>query len=82
MIPFPIPVLGGKRRLVQGLRGGGKGNQAVTKAELEAIRKSVHRGSPYGGPAWTERTAKALGLESTLRPRGRPKTSEEKEAVT
>ena len=56
--------------------------ELTRKAELEAIRKSVHRGSPYGGPAWTESTAKALGLESTLRPRGRPKTSEEKEDVT
>jgi len=26
----------------------------------------------FGAPAWQERTAKLLGLESTLRPRGRP----------
>ena len=41
--------------------------QAVTPREVEAIRRSVHRGSPYGGPIWTARTASALGLESTIR---------------
>jgi len=41
--------------------------------ELEAIRRSVKRGSPFGEASWVERTAKRLGLESTLRPQGRPK---------
>lgn len=48
-------------------------NQPQTDAELLAIRRSVQRGSPYGNDAWTNRMAQALGLESTLRPRGRPK---------
>jgi len=48
-------------------------NQAATPGELEALRRSVTRGSPYGSPSWIERTAGQLGLESTLRPRGRPK---------
>lgn len=47
-------------------------NQPQTEAELEAIRRSVSRGQPYGSEAWVKRTAKELGLESTLRPRGRP----------
>ncbi len=44
-----------------------------TEAELEALRKCVARGSPFGEPGWQERTAGRLGLEFTLRPRGRPK---------
>ncbi len=52
-------------------------NQALTAGELEALRHSVIRGVPFGSPTWTKRTAKELGLESTLRPRGRPqKTSD------
>ena len=48
-------------------------NRPQTEAELEALRRSVHRGSPFGAAAWQERTARRLGLESTLRPPGRPK---------
>ena len=44
-----------------------------TEAELEAIRLSVLRGRPYGDENWTRRTAKRLGLESTLRNPGRPR---------
>jgi putative transposase len=47
-------------------------NEAQTEAELEAIRRSVIRGQPYGTSLWVQRTAKRLGLESTLRKRGRP----------
>ena len=50
-------------------------NQSQTEAELEAIRRSVIRGQPYGDDAWVKRMARRLGLESTLRPRGRPKLS-------
>jgi putative transposase len=48
-------------------------NRPQTTAELEAVRRSVQRGQPYGGEAWVERVAQALGLDSTLRPRGRPR---------
>jgi putative transposase len=48
-------------------------NQAVTVAELEAVRRSVNRGTPFGDEAWVERMARRLGLEATLRPRGRPR---------
>lgn len=47
-------------------------NAPATQAEVAAMRRSTERGVPFGDPAWTERTAKRLGLESTLRPRGRP----------
>jgi len=48
-------------------------NAPVPDAELAAVRRSVQRGRPFGGPAWQLATAKRLGLEFTLRPRGRPK---------
>ncbi len=44
-----------------------------TEAELEALRRSVVRGAPFGESSWQERTAKKLGLQSTLRARGRPR---------
>ena len=48
-------------------------NGAQTASELEALRNSVNRGTPYGTEEWTMRIAIALGLEFTLRPRGRPR---------
>lgn len=41
--------------------------------ELEAIRQCVQRGRPFGQEAWVQRMTRQLNLESTLRPRGRPK---------
>lgn len=52
-------------------------NRAIGKAELESLRRSVVRGTPFGDDDWTVRTAAQLGLESTLRPRGRPRKSDE-----
>ena len=48
-------------------------NQPQTDAELEAVRTAVRRGSPLGSERWQQRVAVRLGLESTLRPRGRPR---------
>ena len=47
-------------------------NQPQTEGELAAIRRCVRRGCPYGNSAWADLAARELGLESTLRPRGRP----------
>ncbi len=44
-----------------------------TAAELEAMRRCVLRGQPFGGEKWQQQTASQLGLEYTFRPRGRPK---------
>ncbi len=46
------------------------------EAELASIRRSVERGTPFGSVEWTTKTAEAMGLESTIRPRGRPKKVE------
>ena len=48
-------------------------NAPQTEAELEAVRRSMLRGSPFGDDSWREQAVDRLGLESTLRPRGRPK---------
>jgi putative transposase len=48
-------------------------NQAQSEAELEALRRCVSRGRPFGEEAWVARAAARLGLEHTLRGRGRPR---------
>ncbi|MCY2984871.1 MAG: transposase [Planctomycetota bacterium] len=40
---------------------------------LDRINHSIHRSCPYGAPEWVQKTAVRLGIESTIRPRGRPK---------
>jgi putative transposase len=50
-------------------------NRAQPATELETVRVSVQRGRPFGEEAWVRRLAKRFGLESTLRPRGRPRGS-------
>ena len=48
-------------------------NEPQTERELAALRLAVSRGQPLGGDPWQQRTAKRLGLEFTLHPRGRPR---------
>jgi putative transposase len=48
-------------------------NAPQTEAELTAVRNCVRRGAPFGKEGWVTSTAISLGLESTLRPKGRPK---------
>jgi putative transposase len=55
-------------------------NQPQTEAELERLRDSIRRGRPFGDDSWMARTAAALGLEGSLRPRGRPRKAEETQA--
>jgi len=47
-------------------------NVPQTDAELDALRASVRRGRPFGSPTWVEAMACRLGIESTLKPIGRP----------
>ncbi|MBX3475962.1 MAG: hypothetical protein KF754_16450 [Planctomycetes bacterium] len=47
------------------------------EAELLArLREAVNRGSPFGNETWRKNAATKLGLESTIRPRGRPRKPE------
>ena len=48
-------------------------NRALTKKEQDAVRVSVVRGRPFGSESWQEATAVQLGLQSTIRGRGRPR---------
>ncbi len=41
--------------------------------EEETIEKSIQRDRPYGEEGWVSGIVKKLGLQSTMRPRGRPK---------
>lgn len=47
-------------------------NTPLREGELKAVRHCIRRSSPLGEKDWIESTARRLGLESTLRPRGRP----------
>src|SRR5439155_9596489 len=50
-------------------------NAPQTEAEVEALRECIRRRRPYGDEAWVVRAARQLGLEASLRPRGRPRKS-------
>jgi putative transposase len=54
-------------------------NTPQTEQELEALRRCVNLGQPFGSEGWVQRTARKLGLESTLRPRGRPRKGRTKD---
>ena len=41
----------------------------------QRIQRSLDRGTPFGSEEWTGRTVTSLGLESTVRARGRPRNS-------
>ena len=47
-------------------------NEPLSEKEIDAVRWSLKRGSPFGNETWVESTARRLDVESTLRPRGRP----------
>ena len=46
----------------------------ITEEELAVIRTSVRRGRPLGDSAWVRGTSERIGLRTTLRPCGRPRT--------
>ena len=48
-------------------------NEAHSESQLEAIRRSVIRGTPYGSESWVTQSEARLQLKHTLRPKGRPK---------
>ena len=41
-------------------------------AERKEVKEHIERSRPMGSEAWVKATAKALNLQQTLRPRGRP----------
>jgi putative transposase len=67
--PSPVPLPRNWAELV---------NRPQTDAELAAVRHSIVRGAPFGSSDWTRIAARRLGLQSSLRPRGRPRKYPEK----
>ena len=49
-------------------------NAALTPGEEERLRECIRRDRPFGADAWTRATAERLGLESSLRRPGRPRS--------
>jgi hypothetical protein len=48
-------------------------DEPMTDNELEKLRRSVNRQTPYGEECWQIKIGNLFGLASTLNPRGRPK---------
>ena len=48
-------------------------HEPLAEPQLEAIRRSVNSGLPYGEEAWLKRLALRLKLDLITRPRGRPR---------
>ncbi len=44
-----------------------------TEAVLAAVRRTVNRRRPFGTNEWMEMVLRQLGLQATMRPRGRPR---------
>lgn len=51
-------------------------DQPINEGELGRIQTSMQRQTPYGSPPWQTRICRELGLESTLKPKGRPKSGD------
>lgn len=54
----------------------------IPQKEVEEVTASLIKGKPFGADAWQERIAAKLGLQSTLRPRGRPITQKNSAVAT
>lgn len=61
---WPVPMPRGYSALL---------NQPQSEKEVEALRRRITRGNPYGSDAWGERMIGRFQLETTVRERGRPR---------
>ena len=48
-------------------------NREMGEELVQSVRQCIARGTPLGDPGWKRRIASRLGLDLTLRPRGRPR---------
>jgi hypothetical protein len=55
-------------------------NREEEEELLGRLREAVNRGGPFGSDAWRENAARKLGLESTIKPRGRPRSEQRGQA--
>jgi putative transposase len=56
-------------------------NQPMSETDSRRVRDSMARCRPLGSDSWTKEMAERLGLQYTLRPRGRPKALATREAA-
>jgi putative transposase len=56
-------------------------NSPLHETEARMVKDSIQRGRPLGAEPWVASTASSLGLEQTLRARGRPKGWRKRKAV-
>jgi len=54
-------------------------NEPQSKKEEDAIRECIIRNRPWGSAGWRAETVERLGLESSMRPRGRPRKAKDEE---
>ena len=66
LVPAVGPVERGPRWLA-------RVNKPLSAGDLSRIRYSVTRGAPMGTEDWSQATAVRMGLQASLRPRGRPR---------
>jgi putative transposase len=67
--PLPVPLSADWLRLVE---------QPLFDHELTTLRTCLNRQAPFGSSDWLVQFTGLAGLESTLRPRGRPRKSPDK----
>ena len=48
-------------------------NQPHSQSEIEVLRQCTYKNAPFGSDTWVRSTADQLGLNSSLRAKGRPK---------
>ena len=51
-------------------------DEPLSASQMASIRQSVNRQRPFGEPDWQTTIAGLFGLESRMRPRGRPALNE------
>jgi putative transposase len=51
-------------------------NQQLNEKEADDLNKCIERNRPFGEIDWMIKTASSLGLDSTLKTRGRPRIAE------
>jgi len=55
-------------------------DEPFAENELGKFHQSVNRQSPYGDSEWQKQISRKFGLESSMRPRGRPRKEQGKYA--
>ncbi len=71
--PMPAPIRLEPGTVPRGTLWVERVNAVTSDLDLQIIRESVRRDWPFGALEWTLETAKALNLQYSLRPRGRPR---------